>query len=141
MRFQMVLTLLPFVFVAGSVALFLSLFYDMSRRLARLRSRVGETDARRQAESTEMINGMAALRLRIEELEAEPAPNVASGVSSVGVNSTTRAKVLKMHRLGQPSERIASTLQVPKGEVELLVKVHQVVMKPYQEDNTLRQVG
>jgi hypothetical protein len=141
MRFQLVLTLLSFVFLAGSIALFLGLFYDISRRLQRLRTRVGESDARRQAESTETINGIASLRLRIDELETDPAPGGPISLSGHGMNSTMRAKVLKMHRLGQPSERIAGTLQLPKGEVELLVKVHQVVMKPYQADNELRQVG
>jgi hypothetical protein len=38
-----------------------------------------------------------------------------------------------MHRLGQPADRIADNLRVPKGEVDLLVKVHQIVMRPYEQ--------
>jgi hypothetical protein len=141
MRFQLILTLLSFVFLAGSIVLFLGLFYDVSRRLQRLRTRVGEGDARMQAETTEMINGLASLRLRIDELENAPAPSAAGGISGNGMNSTLRAKVLKMHRLGQPAERIAGTLQLPKGEVDLLVKVHQVVMRPYLSDGVIQKVG
>jgi hypothetical protein len=37
-----------------------------------------------------------------------------------------------MHRLGQPVERIAERLRVPRGEVDLLVKVHAIVMRTYQ---------
>ncbi len=38
-----------------------------------------------------------------------------------------------MHRLGQSPDRIAGALRVPKGEVDLLVKVHKIVMRPYEE--------
>ncbi len=49
------------------------------------------------------------------------------------MNNTLRSKVLKMHRLGQSPDRIAGALRVPKGEVDLLVKVHKIVMRPYEE--------
>jgi hypothetical protein len=31
-----------------------------------------------------------------------------------------------MHRAGQSSEEIAASLHMPKGEVDLLVKVHEI---------------
>jgi len=49
------------------------------------------------------------------------------------LSGNVRSKVLKMHRLGQPADRIADNLRVPKGEVDLLVKVHQIVMRPYEQ--------
>jgi hypothetical protein len=49
------------------------------------------------------------------------------------VNSALRSRVLKMHRLGQSPERIAGSLRLPLGEVDLLVKVHRIVMRPYQD--------
>lgn len=143
MRLQLVITLLPYLLLAASIALFLGLFVGISRRLQQLRSRVGESDARRQAESTEVTNGMASLRLRIEEMETDQQEvEPVAGVPGSGINSTIRAKVLKLHRLGQPVEGIAEALKVPRGEVDLLVKVHQIVMRPYQEaSGKLSQVG
>ncbi len=143
MHLPLILALLPYLLLAASIALFLGLFVGISRRLQQLRSRVGESDARRQAESTEITNGMASLRLRIEEIETDqPEIEPMAGVPGNGINSTIRAKVLKMHRLGQPVEGIAEALKVPKGEVDLLVKVHQIVMRPYQEaSGKLSQVG
>ena len=38
-----------------------------------------------------------------------------------------------MHRLGQSPDRIAGSLRLPKGEVDLLVKVHRIVMRPYED--------
>jgi len=37
--------------------------------------------------------------------------------------------VLRMHRKGDPPDRIASALELPLQEVDLLIKVHRVVMK------------
>ena len=54
-----------------------------------------------------------------------------------GLSTTLRSKALKMHRMGQPMDRIAENLRVPKGEVELLVKVHQIVMRPYEDGRNL----
>ena len=57
-----------------------------------------------------------------------------------GLNTTLRSKVLKMHRMGQSMDHIADSLRVPKGEVDLLVKVHRIVMRPYEDgQNLVRQ--
>ncbi|HYL72683.1 MAG TPA: hypothetical protein VEU96_00675 [Bryobacteraceae bacterium] len=143
MRLQLVLTLLPYLLLAASIVLFLGLFVGISRRLQQLRSRVGESDAGRQAESTEITNRIASLRLRVEEIETDQREvEPPAGVPGGGINSTIRAKVLKLHRLGQPVEGIAEALKVPRGEVDLLVKVHQIVMRPYQEaSGKLSRVG
>jgi hypothetical protein len=33
-----------------------------------------------------------------------------------------------MHRRGDPPERIASLLEVPRPEVDLLIKVHRIII-------------
>jgi len=62
---------------------------------------------------------------------AEPRP--AAQPASVALNATTRSKVLKMHRLGGTPEQIATALNTPKGEVMLLLKVHQIVMQAIEQ--------
>jgi len=125
-------TILPYLLLALSIGLFLGLFTDISRKMQGLRVRIGEADARAQENSTEFINSLAAVRLRLEEFEAEPPASPSAGVESIGINQAIRSKVLKMSRLGQSAEAISQNLSLPKGEVELLVKVHKVVMQPYQ---------
>lgn len=119
-------TILPYLLLALSIALFLGLFTDISRKMQGLRLRLGEADARAEDVNTQFTNSLAAIRLRFDEFVVEqPAP-------ALGIDQGTRAKVLKMNRLGQSVEAIAENLHLPKGEVELLVKVHKVVMQPYQ---------
>lgn len=78
-------------------------------------------------------NGMRALVARFENLEqlaealrrqpAEVAPD-----PGAALNLNKRAQVLRMHRRGDPPEQIASLLEVPRQEVDLLIKVHRIII-------------
>jgi len=108
------------------------LFCGLSRMHGRLRSRVGKLEAQ-STQARELDAAIQGLTGRIEELESgAPGREIPSG-AAVSLNGTVRSKVLKMHRLGQAPERIADNLRLPKGEVDLLVKVHQIVMRPYEQ--------
>ena len=45
-----------------------------------------------------------------------------------GFNISTRSQAIRMHRRGDSPGQIASALQVPLQEVELLLKVHRIVL-------------
>jgi hypothetical protein len=45
-----------------------------------------------------------------------------------GLNLDKRSQVLRMHRRGEQPARIAAFLEVPQPEVELLIKVHRIVL-------------
>jgi hypothetical protein len=42
------------------------------------------------------------------------------------VNLSKRSQVIRLSRRGEPVETIAATLDLPRREVELLLKVHQL---------------
>jgi hypothetical protein len=134
----MFLTLLPYLTVAVNLALVLGILLGLSQRVQQLRARTGKHEKALETESARLTAEIVELKDRIVELEqaghsigtdAAPVP-MATGNS---VNNTLRSKVLKMHRLGQSADRIAGNLHIPKGEVDLLVKVHKIVMRPYEE--------
>jgi hypothetical protein len=129
---QLAVKLLPYVGLAISLIAFLVSVLALTRIIEKLRSRVVKLEAqiRQDTDVTATINQLTS---RIEELESR-APAVEMSAANAGnLNGTVRSKVLKMHRLGQGIEKIADTLRVPKGEVDLLVKVHQIVMRPYEQ--------
>ena len=111
----------------------------MHQRVRELRARAGKQDKTLETET-------ARLSAEIVELKGQNSGagtnrqftvlgyrcGLAGGTGN-SVNNTLRSKVLKMHRLGQSPDRIAGALRVPKGEVDLLVKVHKIVMRPYEE--------
>ena len=125
--------LVPYLLLAANTVLLLALFFGINQRLRKIGARSNAREAALQQESARISKLMSELNARIGILEKEDrhAGNTEPGAS--GLNSTLRGKVLKMHRLGQPAERISEVLRVPRGEVDLLVKVHAIVMRTYQD--------
>jgi hypothetical protein len=83
----------------------------------------------------EMERAVEATKASLEELTAEvqdlgrqtPVAMV-PGKPRAGLNLTNRSQVLRLHRRGEPAEKIASILEIPKQEVDLLLKVHRIVL-------------
>lgn len=136
----MFLTLLPYLTVAANLTLLLAILLTLNQRVRDLRARTGRQEKALEAETGRLSAEISELKCHMLEL-GNPENSLASGTAALGpqaatgtsVNNTLRSKVLKMHRLGQSADRIAGALRVPKSEVDLLVKVHKIVMRPYEE--------
>jgi hypothetical protein len=136
----MFLTLLPYLTVAANLVLVLGVLLGLNQRVRDLRARAHKQETTLETETARLSAELVELKGQIQELEQTDhslAPGTAAAGSGAAsgnsVNNTLRSKVLKMHRLGQSADRIAGALRVPKGEVDLLVKVHKIVMRPYEE--------
>ena len=131
---QMLLTLLPYLTVAGNLVLVLGLLLGISQGVRRLRKRVGQQETAARAETAELRSVIQELKSKIQQLE-ENGTTPSGGVTFAGSgwSGALRTRVLKMHRLGQATEQIAGSLRIPKGEVDLLVKVNRIVLRPYDE--------
>ncbi len=106
--------------------------------LVLLRARTLVLAAERSAHTARQENeaAMDALRERLEglsgqinELRREPA--LAAGAPRPGLNLSKRSQALRMHRRGDPPEQIAASLEIPLQELDLLVKVHRIVMSSF----------
>jgi hypothetical protein len=73
----------------------------------------------------EQLDAQAAL---LRELERQPALTLAPGVPKPGMNVVKRSQALRMHRRGDRPDQIAAALELPRQEVELLLKVHTIVI-------------
>jgi hypothetical protein len=135
----MFMTLLPLGALALNLFLVLGLFFGLNRNFWKLRGRVAKAEAA-SAELSAAIRDVIGKLAELEETRAVQPSSLGGAMGGTlgdGLNTTLRSKVLKMHRLGQSSDRIAGALRVPKGEVDLLLKVHRIVMRPYEEERTL----
>jgi hypothetical protein len=103
-----------------------------------LRARTLILAAEKSADTARRENGAAleALRERLEglcgqinDLRREPA--LAGGAPRPGLNLSKRSQALRMHRRGDPPEQIAVSLEIPLQELDLLVKVHRIVMSSF----------
>jgi hypothetical protein len=74
------------------------------------------------------------LTAQIQEMRVAPAietaPAPAPVMSMQGFNLTTRTKVLRMHRRGETASSIAAALGVQHEEVDLLLKLDQMLEAP-----------
>lgn len=134
----MLLTLLPYLTVAANLILVLAILCTLSQRVRQLRSNSAKHENVLQSETARLSAEIAELKTELTaKLQETDGPNLslspAAATSANGINTTLRSKVLKMHRLGQSPERIAGALRLPQGEVDLLVKVHGIVMRQYQD--------
>ena len=137
---KMFLTLLPYLTVIANLVLVLGILLGLNQRVRQLRARAGQQEKTLETETARLSAEIVELKGQIQELE-QTGNSLGSGTAArarplqrdSSVNNTLRSKVLKMHRLGQSPDRIAGALRVPKGEVDLLVKVHKIVMRPYEE--------
>ncbi len=128
---------LQYVLPAAISLAALPLFLKMMGRIQRLEAQIARTGEEMKAEGASLTKGLATLRTEMEAAaEAAPAgpSSAGSSATSAGSNATMRAKVLKMHRLGQSVDQIASTLRLSRGEVLLLLKVHRIVLRTFEAD-------
>ena len=49
-----------------------------------------------------------------------------------GMNLTRRSQAIRMFKHGEGADQIAAALAVPRNEVELLIKIHQTMLKVHQ---------
>ena len=117
---------------AGGAFLTMILFAAMQRRVSKLAKAVISGDASHQAEAAELTNAINELKRRILELEKVEIRNCAELQPDADLSHAARSMAFKLQRAGQTPEAIAQKLRLSKGEVELLIKAQNIVMRPYE---------
>ena len=101
--------------------------------MLRTRARLGAAERRATTTQEEQEMSLALLRRTVEGLEAQwreqRAPMVQAAPLRSGLNLSKRSQALRLHRRGDGAPEIAEQLDIPVQEVELLLKVHEIVMR------------
>ena len=69
-----------------------------------------------------------ALAAQLHDLQKHPLVAPLPGMPKPGLNLNKRSHALRMHRRGEGAEQIAAALELPRQEVDLLLKVHRIVL-------------
>ena len=83
---------------------------------------------RRDAEFQSLRDTVEALAAQLHDLQKHPPVAAAPGLPRPGLNLNKRSHALRMHRHGEGAEQIAAALDLPRQEVDLLLKVHRIVL-------------
>jgi hypothetical protein len=126
MRLDWVLSpAMPYAVIVIGLALCLLLFASLKRDLRSCETRCRKSQAALEAE---WKLKMEALDERWKELSQISNLLVPPTPPRSGLNLNKRSQALLMHRRGEPAQEIAAALSIPRNEVELLVKVQQIVV-------------
>ena len=117
---------LPYVLLAVGLIACIVLFVSLKLEI---RQKSGGSSGTNQVEET--VDGLSAafeqIRARLEDaMQSPPSPTVWSGSPSVNLNR--RGQVLRLFRRGDTPRQIASALSMRQGEVDLIIKIHRMVL-------------
>ena len=112
--------------IGASVWLFLLLKAELHKASSRSKQRQAATEASLNAVRVSLFN----LDKRIGDAERQTGILVPPPPTRSGFNLSKRSQAIRMHRRGETPSRIAAALELPQGEVDLLLKVHEIVVGP-----------
>jgi len=119
-----------FVLSATGVSVFVA--YRAYRLLAEIDQRAQSAKAQKiepLRELEPLRETVDALATQLRDLQTHPHVAAQAGAPKAGFNLSKRSQALRMHRRGEAPEQIAATLELPRQEVELLLKVHRIVIQ------------
>jgi hypothetical protein len=120
------------VLLAAGLGLCVYLFVTLKAEIHGLLRR--GLEQRQQVQALESGLGEARLAVHsletdLRDVERQTGMLVAPAPAPSGLNLSKRTHVLRMHRAGRDSAGIAAALALPRSEVELLIKVHRMVVE------------
>ena len=124
--------LLPLSILCGLIlcgtAISLFAVYRAHCLLREMNARAAERQSQEDAGIQALRDTVDALAAQIHDLQSHPPVAPPAGLPKPGLNLSKRSQALRMHRRGEGAEQIAAALELPRQEVELLLKVHRIVL-------------
>ena len=129
--------LTPFVVIVLVLIAALACFVSAKREVYRLRQSADATQMALARKLEQVESAVAQIGEKKAEAPAAPT-RPALGPS---LNLTRRTQALRMRRRGESVESIAAALSAPRNEIELLLKVYEIVEYRKQIKAPAERVG
>lgn len=123
-RILMVFQALLAAGLGACVYLFVTFKQDLRRAERRWSSRLDAA----QSEAESLRSELNETRERLHETEENAGLLVPPQPALSGLNLGKRSQAIRMFRRGERPEQIAAVLRLPIREVDLLLKVHRIVL-------------
>jgi hypothetical protein len=120
--------LAPYVLLTLACIVALIMIVSFSTELKRLKARAGIRQAEQELANRELAARLAQLSERLRDTEERSGMLVPPPPPPSGLNLNKRAQAIRMSRRGEPAGNIAASLNLPRGEVELLLKVYNLAL-------------
>jgi hypothetical protein len=116
--------LAPFLLIGITSVLCLFFFLCLEHEMRIMNLRWKRRQNAQQSATQELKAEIAELSTRMLEAEERAGILVAPAPPKSGLNLNKRTQVIRMSRRGDQAEKIAASLNLPRREVELVLKVH-----------------
>ena len=124
--------LIPLSILCGLIlcctAISLLAVYRAHLLLRQTNTRTGDWQTDRDCSIKALQDTVEALAAQLHDLQKHPPVAPPPGLPKPGLNLSKRSHALRLHRRGEGAEQIATALELPRQEVELLLKVHRIVL-------------
>ena len=125
---RQLLSLGPYAFQAAGLIACLLIFLSLKQEIQRLKLRLDRQQADNATTARDLNVRLEAITLRLRDSEDRAGVLVAPEPPRSGLNLTRRSQVIPMSRRGERAENIAASLSLPRGEVDLLLKINALVV-------------
>lgn len=113
-----------YALVAAGCVVGFCVLLALKSEVRRLRSRVASQDLKSQMEE---------ISIRLRDAEERAGLLVAPAPIRSGLNLNKRSQVIRLSRRGERPDAIAASLSLPRRQVDLLLKVHGMVLSSTNE--------
>lgn len=124
MLVRYLIPLAPFLLIGLNSVLSLFFFLYLHQDIRKLKSRWARRQLAVESSSGDLKTQLADLSERVLDAEERTGVLVPPTPPKSGLNLNKRAQALRMSRHGEQADKIAATLNLPRREVELLLKIH-----------------
>jgi hypothetical protein len=130
MRLEWILhPVITYILLGAGLSLCLYLFFTLKAEIRAQEKRRQEGQATVTAAVAAVRTALDEMRAELREVQEQTGMLVPPTPAKSGLNLSKRGQVLQMYRRGQAPEQIAASLGLPLTEIELLIKVHQIVLE------------
>ena len=119
---------LPYLIMASMMFFTVILHLALRRNFRRGMTAIQQDLQNSQAEITQLQQRLAEAVAKIQDAEERAGVLVPPTSPGSGLNVSRRTQVIRMSRRGDGAETIATSLHLPKREVELVLKVHRLAV-------------
>ena len=128
-RPQLVAFSAMFGLLLASVTVSLLALWRAQALLRAARSNVDDTDPDLASAIESLQKQLQELQKQLQDTRQYPPLVAAPSAPRPGMNLDKRSQALRLHRRGEGPSQIAAMLELPLQEVELLIKVHRIVLR------------
>jgi hypothetical protein len=121
----------PFVALTAGIAMCICLFATLKREIQGVGRKASEQARDLSGTLASSRTAIQEITTRLDEAEQRAGVLVAPAPPKSGLNLSKRSQVLRMYRHGEAPEKIASLMALPRNEVDLLLKVHFLMMDQF----------